>query len=94
VLDRAEPDDTPVALLASVQPRGWIPQAIARCAGLPPEIAECTYREYAHLGGCGPIVNWWSARSKGKLRGGGRVVLYAQGAGFTRAAVLIDARSG
>lgn len=42
--------------------------------------------------GCGPIVNWWTRRQRGALDGG-PIVLYAQGAGFTRAAALIDTRT-
>lgn len=81
-----------VAHLFSVQPRGWIPGAIARCLGLPPEIAGTTYEKYAHVGACGPIANWHAAHENGALRDeshGSLIALYAQGAGFTRGAALI-----
>lgn len=78
-----------VGTFASVQPRGWIPHAIAECAGIPEHAVSCTYEDYAHLGACGPIVNWLRARERGERPG--HTALYAQGAGFTRAAALIGA---
>jgi 3-oxoacyl-[acyl-carrier-protein] synthase III len=48
-----------------------------------------TFERYGHLGGVGPIVNLLAARDAGKLVPGARVVMYAQGAGFTRAAVSL-----
>ncbi len=77
-------------VLASVQPRGWIPLAIARCLGLDDAIAERSYQQYAHLGGCGPLVNWHQARERGALDGGGLLLLYAQGSGVTRAAAALE----
>jgi 3-oxoacyl-[acyl-carrier-protein] synthase III len=76
--------------LLSVQPRRWVPLAIAEALGLSAEIATETYRRYAHLGGVGPVVNLIAARDAGKLRAGARVVIYAQGAGFTRAAAALS----
>lgn len=77
-----------ISLLASVQPRGWIPGAIAGHLGLAPEVAVTTYEEYAHVGACGPILNWCRARERRSADG--LLALYAQGAGFTRAAALIS----
>jgi 3-oxoacyl-[acyl-carrier-protein] synthase III len=76
--------------LLSVQPRRWVPLAIAEALGLNPDVATETYRRYAHLGGVGPVVNLIAARDAGKLSCGSRVVIYAQGAGFTRAAAVLS----
>ena len=48
------------------------------------------FDEYAHLGGVGVVANLLAARAGGALDPGARVVLYAQGAGFTRAAALLS----
>jgi 3-oxoacyl-[acyl-carrier-protein] synthase-3 len=79
-----------IDVLLSVQPRRWVPLAIAEALGLKPDVATETYRRYAHLGGVGPVVNLIAARDAGKLTQGARVVLYAQGAGFTRAAAALS----
>jgi 3-oxoacyl-[acyl-carrier-protein] synthase III len=75
-------------LLACVQPRRWIPGAIVEALGTN-MLAPHTFDRLAHLGGCGVITNLIAARASGQLFEGSRVVLYAQGAGFTRAAMLI-----
>jgi 3-oxoacyl-[acyl-carrier-protein] synthase-3 len=77
-----------VRLLASVQPRRWIPGAIAEALGGTLEAPQ-TFDEFAHLGGCGVVTNLLAARSAGLLRAGDSALLYAQGAGFTRAACLV-----
>ena len=79
-----------IATLVCVQPRRWVPLAIAEALGLDPSQAEQTYQRYAHLGGVGPVVNLMAARDAGKLKPGARIVLYAQGAGFTRAAASLS----
>ena len=79
-----------IAALLSVQPRRWVPLAIAEALGLDPSVAEQTYEQYAHLGGVGPVVNLIAARDAGRLKPGSRVVMYAQGAGFTRAAANLS----
>ncbi|MEO7730219.1 MAG: hypothetical protein ABIY55_04555, partial [Kofleriaceae bacterium] len=56
-----------IAALISVQPRRWVPLAIAEALGLDPAVAEQTYEQYAHLGGVGPIVNLLAARDAGRL---------------------------
>lgn len=76
--------------LFSVQPRGWIPGAIAQHLGLPVETALSTYETYAHLGACGPIVNWQTAQRAEKLTPASRLALYAQGAGFVRGAAILE----
>jgi 3-oxoacyl-[acyl-carrier-protein] synthase-3 len=83
-----------IDVLASVQPRRWIPWAIAESLGLSPQIAPQTFDELAHLAGCGVVANLLEARRRGLLasRSSGRlpnVCLYAQGAGFTRAALIV-----
>jgi 3-oxoacyl-[acyl-carrier-protein] synthase-3 len=78
-----------IDVLLSVQPRRWVPLAIAEAIGLAPSAAVQTYQRYGHLGGVGPIVNLLAARDAGKLVPGARIVMYAQGAGFTRAAASL-----
>ena len=58
-----------IALLASVQPRGFIPPAIAEYLGLRPETAVTTYRTKAHLGGSGPVANFEEGRRRGSPHG-------------------------
>lgn len=89
VAQHARIDVERITHLFSVQPRGWIPGAIARCLGLAPEVAVTTYEKYAHLGACGPIANWHEARQNDSLKPDSLIALYAQGAGFTRGAALI-----
>jgi 3-oxoacyl-[acyl-carrier-protein] synthase III len=79
-----------IDVLSSVQPRRWVPLAIAEVLGLKADATVETYRRYGHLGGVGPVVNLIAARDAGKLTKGARVVLYAQGAGFTRAAAALS----
>ncbi len=79
-----------IDVLLSVQPRRWVPLAIAEALGLSASVAQETFQRYAHLGGVGPVVNLLAARDAGKLVPGARVVMYAQGAGFTRAAVALS----
>ena len=86
----ARVDVARIGFLACVQPRKWIPAAVAEVLDLPLDRAISTFDEYAHLGGCGPIVNLLAARREGKLTPGTLVALYAQGTGFTRAAALLD----
>jgi 3-oxoacyl-[acyl-carrier-protein] synthase III len=93
VMDKAALPLECIDVIASVQPRGWVPEAIARHLGLPKAAGVSTYAEYAHLGACGPVVNWVHAIAQGRLKPGGHVALYAQGAGFTRAAGLVQMAS-
>ena len=79
-----------IDVLLSVQPRRWVPPAIAESLGLPANRAVQTYERYAHLGGVGPVINLIAARAAGRLHPGARIVMYAQGAGFTRAAVALS----
>jgi 3-oxoacyl-[acyl-carrier-protein] synthase-3 len=83
-----------IDVLCSVQPRRWIPSAIAEVLGLSPDVAPQTFDELSHLGGCGVVTNLLEARRRGMLapRSDGRaplVCMYAQGAGFTRAAAIV-----
>jgi 3-oxoacyl-[acyl-carrier-protein] synthase-3 len=83
-----------IDVLASVQPRRWVPVGIAEALGLSPERAPQTYDQLAHLGCCGVVTNLLEARRQGLLRPRSdgepaTVALYAQGAGFTRAAMIV-----
>jgi 3-oxoacyl-[acyl-carrier-protein] synthase III len=88
---RAAIDAKQIAVLASVQPRGFIPGAIAEHLGLPRERAVTTYDRIAHVGASGPIFNLSAARAQGRLEPGALVAMYGQGAGFTRAAAILRA---
>ena len=87
--EKARIDAADISALASVQPRRWVPAAIAEGLGLPASIAPQTYERFAHLGGAGAVANLIAAREAGLLRPGALAVMYAQGAGFTRAAAAI-----
>jgi 3-oxoacyl-[acyl-carrier-protein] synthase III len=80
-----------VDVLASVEPRGWVPLAIAEVLGLAPASVASVYETRGHLGACGPIANLHHAYASGKAHAARFVALYAQGAGFTRAGVLLGA---
>jgi 3-oxoacyl-[acyl-carrier-protein] synthase III len=77
-------------VLASVQPRRWVPRAIAEGLGLDPSKAPQTFDEVAHLGAAGVVFNLLAARAEGRLPSGAKVALYAQGAGFIRASALLS----
>jgi 3-oxoacyl-[acyl-carrier-protein] synthase-3 len=81
-------------VLASVQPRGFLPGAMAEHLGLPRSAAVTTYEDIAHVGVCGPTFNLAKARELGLLEPGALVALYAQGNGFSRAAALIEVGAG
>lgn len=87
---RAGIDVERISVLAAVQPRGFIPGAIAERLGLPRERAVSTYDAIAHVGACGPVFNLQRARDAGALTPGAIIGLYGQGAGFTRAAALLE----
>ena len=89
VTDAANVPLAALSAIASVQPRGWVPGAIAACLGLREEVAPDTYRRWAHLGGAGCVANWIEARERGMLTPGSRFAVYAQGAGFTRGAAVL-----
>jgi len=75
-------------VVASVQPRRWVPGAIAEALGLPEARAPQTFEDLAHLGGCGVVTNLIAARERVSSRSF-VAALYAQGAGFTRAAAVV-----
>jgi 3-oxoacyl-[acyl-carrier-protein] synthase-3 len=77
-----------VQVLSSIQPRRWVPKAISEALGGNMVVPQ-TFDELAHLGGCGLLTNLIHAKTEGILKPGTLVVLYAQGAGFTRAAALV-----
>jgi 3-oxoacyl-[acyl-carrier-protein] synthase III len=80
-----------LAAISSVQPRGFLPHAIAERLGLPRARAVTTYEQIAHVGACGPVFNLARARELGRARRGALVAMYGQGAGFTRAAAILEA---
>lgn len=90
VLAKTNYSKTDIDLLLSVHPRGWIPGAIAQRLGLPNHIAHEIYKEVGHLGTCSMVFNYESALKKGLMVGKSVIALYAQGAGFTRAAAIIE----
>jgi 3-oxoacyl-[acyl-carrier-protein] synthase-3 len=90
LMQRAREPLDGIDVLAAVQPRRWVPAAIAEGLGLDIRRAPQTFDEYAHLGGAGVVTNLIAAREAGLLHRGARVALYAQGAGFTRAAALLE----
>ena len=54
---RASVDVERIGVLASVQPRGFIPGATAQHLGLGRDRAVTTYEEVAHIGGSGLVFN-------------------------------------
>jgi 3-oxoacyl-[acyl-carrier-protein] synthase-3 len=89
--ERGEASVADLGVIASVQPRGFIPHAIAERLGLPRSCAVTTYDDIAHLGACGPVFNLARARALGRTSRGALIALYGQGAGFTRAAAILEA---
>ncbi len=87
---RAAIDVERISVLASVQPRGFLPAGIAERLGLSRECAKTTYDEIAHVGACGPVFNLLRARQTAALTPGAIAALYGQGAGFTRAAAILE----
>jgi hypothetical protein len=65
-----------IGILASVQPRGFIPPAIAERLGLERAVAVTSYDQIAHVGACGPIFNLDKARAQGRLARGTVIALY------------------
>lgn len=89
--ERASINVAELGVVASVQPRGFIPPAIAERLGLPRASAVTTYDRVAHLGACGPVFNLARARALGRAPRGTFLAMYGQGAGFTRAAAILEA---
>jgi 3-oxoacyl-[acyl-carrier-protein] synthase-3 len=89
--DRASVSVADFRVIASVQPRGFLPHAIAERLGLPRACAVTTYEDIAHVGACGPVFNLARARVLQRLVPGALVGMYGQGAGFTRAAAVLEA---
>lgn len=79
-----------IGVVLSVQPRKWVPEGIARALSLPSTTAVQTFEDYAHLGPCGIIANLEEAEKKSMLQPGTVVAMYAQGAGFCRASVIVE----
>lgn len=81
--------DDEIAALCSVQPRGFIPDAIAERLNLCADSAPSTYERYGHIGASGVIANLIEARAQGLIKHGDHVALYGQGFGFTRTASIL-----
>ena len=79
-----------LSFFVSMSPRKWIPGAIAHYLGLTEHQTVETFDKYAHLGPCGALVNLMEARRLNLLNKGDKVGIYSQGAGFTRAAAIIE----
>lgn len=94
VLRETRTEAASVDVIASVQPRKWLPGAICEAFGLPDDRAPLTHAELAHIGACGVVTNLIEARRRGQLRPGAKVVLFGMGAGLTRASALIDWTAG
>lgn len=77
-----------VSALISIQPRKWIPAAIAEAAGIKAP-APTTFDRFCHIGGCGLVANLIKAREMGLLTPQAKTILFGQGAGFIKAAMLI-----
>jgi len=90
LLRRVNVPSSAVDVLASVQPRSWLPGAICEAIGRPDTIAPDTHAELAHVGTCGIVTNLIEARRRGLLRPGARVLCYGMGAGVNLAAALIE----
>jgi 3-oxoacyl-[acyl-carrier-protein] synthase-3 len=78
-----------VRALCCVQPRGWLPAAIAEAAGFATDSACSSFAELAHVGASGPVANLLVARRTPGLSRGDVVAFYAQGAGLTSVAALV-----
>lgn len=89
-LERANLTPKDLDFVIAVQPRKWLPLAMAKLLGLRDDQTFQTYEKYAHLGCCGPVVNLMEAADGGLIKKGNLVALYAQGAGFTRSAIIIE----
>ena len=90
VIAKAGVDSERISWLASVEPRGWVPRAVAEILGLEASRVSSVYRERGHLGACGPIANLELAHREKTTEKSGLIALYAQGAGFTRSAILLQ----
>lgn len=87
---RASVNAQDIKALASVQPRGFIPTAIARRLNLAPNAAVTTFDRISHVGACGVVFNLIEALKTRDLPSGSAIALYGQGAGFTRAAAVLE----
>lgn len=87
--EKARIDVSKIDVLASVQPRGFIPGAIAERLGLSRDVAITTYDKIAHVGACGLIANLLEARKRDMIKNDSVVALYGQGFGFTRTASIL-----
>jgi 3-oxoacyl-[acyl-carrier-protein] synthase-3 len=79
-----------VSAIGLIQTMTWFRDAVADGLGFSPERIPSTYDRYAYVGGAGIVANLLEARRLGLLHDGARVLLYANGAGVTRYAALLN----
>lgn len=90
LIAKAGVDAERIKLLVSVEPRGWVPSAVAEIMGIGASGVSSVYRRRGHLGACGPIANLELAQREKLMANSGLIAMYAQGAGFTRAGILLQ----
>lgn len=83
-------DISEIKTLACVQPRRWVPAAVAESINLPESAAPNTFTKVAHLGGAGAVANLIEAFDTGIIKPNEKIIMYAQGAGFTRGAIALQ----
>jgi len=88
-LEKANLSPEDLDFFVSVNPRDWVPFGIVKQMGLTEDKTLSTFKKYGHFGGAGPWVNLQEAEKTNRIQSGNIVGVYAQGAGFTRAAAII-----
>jgi 3-oxoacyl-[acyl-carrier-protein] synthase III len=87
-LDRAGLSIRDVDLFLGGQTLAWLPEALCRGLGLPMDRTIDTFAEVANLGSSTMPYNLEHALATGRAHDGDIVLVYAPGAGFTRAAAV------
>ncbi len=70
-------------------PTAWYASVCAKALGIDPERVINLYPTYANIGPVFPIANLYHASATGKIRENDLVLVYANGAGATAAAMVI-----
>lgn len=89
-LDKISLTANSLDFFVSVNPRYWIPFGMVKNMGLTEDKTLSTFKKYGHFGGAGPWINLQEAEKTNRLKTGDIVGVYAQGAGFTRASVILE----
>ena len=76
----------PGALVPVLCHAGAVPQRRDK----PGQPGDLRRRQAGHFGGAGPWVNLQEAEKTNRIQSGDIIGVYAQGAGFTRAAAIIE----